>query len=111
MKDYKNICVKTYVDKKTYEQMKLCAEKEEQSKMSDFLRDCIHIKLTGTSIATEKEIFMLRREINRIGVNINQITRKINKYKHTDEADLKEVEENIRQIRHIIEEFASSNRN
>lgn len=89
--------------------LKQCADKAGKS-MSEHLRDLILTQEARTNPFIRKELAALRHEINKIGVNINQIVKNNNSGLYR-EADKKSLEENMEAIMERMESFQEKIRN
>ncbi len=72
--------------------------------MSEHLRDLILTQDVRTNPFVRKELAALRHEINKIGVNVNQIVKNNNSGLYR-EADKKRLEENMEAILERLESF------
>ena len=85
------------------EYLERCAEKDGVS-LSRFVRDVL-LDLTGyRSILISNQVRQLRQEIRRIGVNINQVTKKINGGYGTA-TDIVELLSELERVQNLFDEY------
>lgn len=91
---------------KQYEQLKKCAAEKKYGdrEFSSFLRDSLLEHNGIKSEAVKKSLYQLRWEINKVGTNINQATKRINSGIGTA-GDVVELLSNQEQIMTLIEEY------
>ncbi|MDD6168884.1 MAG: MobC family plasmid mobilization relaxosome protein [Lachnospiraceae bacterium] len=99
---------------KEYEKLRLLAEKDERSKtknggknLSAYVRQCVFIKPeTARKMEVQKELRNIRYQINKIGVNINQVTHKINAG-FGSQLDIEMLEEELKKLNDTFEKMVS----
>ena len=79
--------------------------KESGLSLSNVIRSCIN--RTEIRQRQPAEINDLYREINRIGVNINQISTVANSTKSIYQKDIEDLQEEIKQLRLVVEDWLS----
>lgn len=99
-KQLKNKKITIKVDLETREELHALAEKAGYNSMSQYMLDCslnpvLYIEDPGPFIETNTHL-------NRIGVNINQIARKVNTRDYVLEKDLKEIKNLLLQQREYL---------
>ena len=92
------------VRQKEYDFLEQSAKKNDYSDMSKFYRDTL-LDLNGyRSILISNQIRQLRQDIRKIGVNINQATRKINGGYGT-KADIEELLSELERVQNLFDEY------
>ena len=66
------------IEEKEYEKLKQIAKEKKYKSFSAFIRDSLLEHNGIPSKAMKKQMYDLRWEVNKIGVNINQATKRIN---------------------------------
>jgi hypothetical protein len=97
----KNIHLRIRLDEKTFSKLIVESEKNKKSR-SEYVRDLILSTDLKTDPEIKRAINDLRKEVNRIGVNINQIAKNTNAgiYSESDRMHL------IESQNELLEEFS-----
>lgn len=92
------------IEEKEYQRLKKIAKQNNYKSLSEFIRDTLLEHNGIASNAMKKEMYNLHWQINKIGVNINQATKRINSGLGSYE-DIKILIANQEKLNLLMEEY------